>query len=57
MAVCSENYKEIIKSAINYRGNHSEFGHKDHNRMKVTARKFSGWHIHESSSIFCHCVS
>ena len=42
MAVYSKNYKEIIKNAINYRGNHSEVIHKDHNTMKVMARKFSG---------------
>ena len=57
MAVYSKNYKEIIKNAINYRGNHSEVIHKDHNTMKVMARKFSGWNIHESSSIFHHYVS
>lgn len=42
MAIDSKNYKEIIKNAINYRGNHSEVIHKDHNTVKVMARKFSG---------------
>jgi hypothetical protein len=42
MALHSKNYKEIIKNAINDRSNHSEVNHKDHNTMKVIARKFLG---------------
>ncbi len=54
IALSAKNYKEIIKSAVIYRSNHSGVRAKDHNRMKVIHRNFSAWHIHKSGHYTKH---
>ncbi|MDK2413008.1 MULTISPECIES: hypothetical protein [Dolichospermum] len=41
-------YKEIIKSPIIYRGDHSKVRAKDHNGIKVILEKLSDWFIRKS---------